>query len=378
MRITFILPTPNLSGGIKVVAIYSRLLAGKGHRVTLISQPPAVVPLRRRIKSLLLGRGWPRDVRPRSHLDATPAAHRMLDSRRAPTDADVPDADVVIATWWETAEWVSKLGPQKGAKIYFVQGHEVFPHLPVARVEQSYRLPLRKIVVARWLRDVMRERYGDAAAIVVPNAVDHRQFHAPPRGRQDRPTVGFLFSELPLKGLDIALAVIRCLRQMHPALRVLCFGSSPPSSPAILDSGIEAIVAPPQDQIKAIYAQCDVWLATSRSEGFNLPAMEAMACRTPVVSTRTGWPAEAVVDGDNGMLAEIDDVAGLVAGVRAILALTDASWRRMSERAFRTVASVSWEASATDFERVLIDACRQPNENAVGSGDRIEGEYADH
>jgi len=377
MRITFILPTPNLSGGIKVVAIHARLLAERGHRVTLISQPSAVVPLRRRIKSLLLGRGWPRDARPRSHLDATPAEHRMLESRRAPMDADVPDADVVIATWWETAEWVNGLGPRKGAKIYFVQGHEVFPHLPVARVEQSYRLPLRKIVVARWLRDVMRERYGDATAAVVPNAVDHRQFHAPPRGRQDRPTVGFLFSELPLKGLDIVLTVIRQLRQDYPALRVICFGSSPPSGSAVLDPGIEAIVAPPQDEIRGIYARCDVWLATSRSEGFNLPAMEAMACRTPVVSTRTGWPAEAVVDGDNGMLADIDDVEGLVAGVRTILALTEAAWRQMSDRAFRTVAPVSWEASATGFERVLIDACRQPNENAAGSGDRIEGEHAD-
>jgi glycosyltransferase involved in cell wall biosynthesis len=28
--------------------------------------------------------------------------------------------------------------------------------------------------------------------------------------------------------------------------------------------------------------------------------MEAMACRTPVVATRTGWPAEAIVAGFNG------------------------------------------------------------------------------
>jgi hypothetical protein len=31
--------------------------------------------------------------------------------------------------------------------------------------------------------------------------------------------------------------------------------------------------------------KCDAWMTCSRSEGFNLPALEAMACRTPVVLT---------------------------------------------------------------------------------------------
>jgi len=30
--------------------------------------------------------------------------------------------------------------------------------------------------------------------------------------------------------------------------------------------------------------------------------MEAMACRTPVVSTNTGWPSEAIKSGWNGIL----------------------------------------------------------------------------
>ena len=41
---------------------------------------------------------------------------------------------VVIATWWETAEWVAGLSPRKGAKAYFLQHHEVHPGQPVDRV----------------------------------------------------------------------------------------------------------------------------------------------------------------------------------------------------------------------------------------------------
>jgi glycosyltransferase involved in cell wall biosynthesis len=79
-----------------------------------------------------------------------------------------------------------------------------------------------------------------------------------------------------------------------------------------------------------------------------------MACRTPVVSTRTGWPIEAIVDGVNGALADVDDVAGLAAGVLGILQLDAARWREVSEAAARTVAESSWERSARLFEAALM------------------------
>lgn len=87
--------------------------------------------------------------------------------------------------------------------------------------------------------------------------------------------------------------------------------------------------------------------------------MEAMACRTPVVSTRTGWPEEAIVTGNNGILVDVDDVGALVNGISQILLLNDAEWSAMSSRAYSTVASCSWESSARQFEAALENACRR-------------------
>src|SRR4051812_46476012 len=179
MKITFVLPVADMGGGVKVVVIYGKALARMGHRVTVVSAPPPAPPLRRRLKSLLKGEGWMRVERAfASHLDGSGLDHRVLERSRPVTDADVPDADVVIATWWETAEWVAALSERKGAKVYFVQGHEVFPHLPVARCHATYRSPMHKIVIARWLADVMRDDYGDECVDVVPNSVDRSQFFA--------------------------------------------------------------------------------------------------------------------------------------------------------------------------------------------------------
>lgn len=41
MKITFIVPTLNLSGGLRVVAIYAELFTQMGHKVIVVSPGPA-------------------------------------------------------------------------------------------------------------------------------------------------------------------------------------------------------------------------------------------------------------------------------------------------------------------------------------------------
>lgn len=361
MRITFIHASPDMTGGTRVVAIYAQALARLGHQVTLISLPPRPISLRQKLRNLRDQGQWDFGRRRiRSHFDRLEGVdHRVLERWRAPTDADVPDADVVIATWWETAEWVSALGASKGAKVYFVQHHEVHPNLPAARVRATYRLPMHKIVIAQWLADLMASEYGDTVVDLVPNSVDRDQFHAPPRGRQSVPTLGFMYATAAYKGLSTTLAALERLRARRPELRIVCFGAKPLHKDYPLPAGAEFIHAPAQDRIRRIYAQCDVWLSASRSEGFNLPAMEAMACRTPIVATRTGWPEEALVSGENGVLVEVDDVDAIVRGAEWVLGLEDAAWRALSTRAFATASQGSWGASAKQFEQALEHARRR-------------------
>src|SRR4051794_36564365 len=144
MRITFVLPDVNLGGGTRVLAIYADRLTRRGHKVVVVGTPMPRPTLSLRARWLLKGHGWPRYQRcTASHFDGVEGVDlRLVDRRRPITDADVPDADVVIATWWETAEWVANLSDRKGSKAYFVQHYEAFPHLPAKRVEATWRLPL--------------------------------------------------------------------------------------------------------------------------------------------------------------------------------------------------------------------------------------------
>jgi glycosyltransferase involved in cell wall biosynthesis len=114
--------------------------------------------------------------------------------------------------------------------------------------------------------------------------------------------------------------------------------------------------SPPQESIRDIYAGCDAWLFGSRSEGFGLPVLEAMACRTPVIATPTGAGPEAVKSGDNGFLVNHEDPAGMADAIVRICEMDDGTWRQVSESAYRTAAGYDWGPSTEMFERALQSA----------------------
>lgn len=366
MKIVFLLPTVGYSGGIRVVAIYAQWLASAGHDVVLVSQAGKAPSLKQRVKNMLRGRGWEkyRPV-PASHLDGLNLEHRVISSGKIPGVADVPCADVLISTWWETAEWAAELPPDRGARVYFIQHNEVFEFVPRERCEATYRLPFHKVVIARWLQELMENVYGDASVDLVPNGVDHALFYAPARRKNIIPTVGMLYHEAPFKGTDVAIKSVAKLKTRYPNLGAIAFCGKPPSGLYFLPEYIDLHVQPPQEALRDLYASCDVWLTTSRSEGFNLMAMEAMACRTPVVSTRTGWPLEGVIDGVNGYLVNVDDAEAAAEALAKVLELKDTQWRTMSNQAFATVADASWEASCIQFEKALLRACERASKGEI-------------
>jgi glycosyltransferase involved in cell wall biosynthesis len=356
MKITFILPHVGFSGGIRVVAIYAERLKKRGHEVFVVSIPREQPSLRQQVKSLLQGQGWiSRYKKGSSHIDEVDVPHRVIDRCRPVTDADVPDADVVVATWWETAEWVANLSKTKGAKAYFIQHHEIFDYFSQERVDATYLLPLHKITIAQWLVDLMRTQYSDSNVSLVPNSIDTEQFYAPPRGKQPIPTVGMLYAQTFWKGCDISLKAFSLTAQKIPNLRLVAFGEGDLTPELPLPPGTEYVRKPPQHTIKDLYSQCDAWLFGSRKEGFGLPIIEAMACRTPVIGTPTGAAPELLADG-TGILVKPEDPEDMAKAIERICQLSDAEWRTMSDAAYAKATGYTWDNAVELYEKALYTA----------------------
>lgn len=390
MKITFVMASGfSLSGGNRVIATYAQRLQHRGHDVLVISPQRGNPSLQSQIQSLLKGKGWitnslqggsgfksqlrtllkkdfwiSQQRQEPSHFDNLDATCQLLDHFPPVIDADVPDADVVIATWWETAEWVAKLSPSKGAKVYFIQHYEAFDYLPKDRVEATWRLPFHKIVISKWLLELAQKRFCDGLVSHVPNSVDTDLFQAPPRNKQSVPTVGLLYSNAYWKGCDISLRAFALAAQQLPNLQLVSFGEVS-SANANFPANTRYFQHPEQDKIKEIYANCDVWLCGSRSEGFHLPPLEAMACRCPVVSTEVGGPLDIIKNGSNGYLVPVENYVALAEKLVQVLTLPEEKWKEMSDAAYTTAVQYSWDDATEAFEAALKLACEHSQQDDV-------------
>lgn len=354
MRVTIVLPFASVAGGVRVAAIYARKFVDRGHEVTVVSFKPKKRHPLRLLKRRIMNPGKKFKLKPATdQLDFLGERHIVLDTVDSMQPEDLPDADVIIATWWETAFAVAALPASKGRKFYFIQHHEVHKHLRANLSAGSYYLPMKKITISQWLVDAMAENYGDTDVTLIENSVDTEMFHAPPRGKQAKPTVGLLYASNPFKGIDISLKAIDIARARLPDLHVVAFGARPldPALPLPPDSTFH--LKPPQQTIRNIYASCDVWLCGSRAEGFHLPPSEAMACRCPVVSTRIGGAVEIVTEGINGHIVDVEDSQTLGARLADVLALPEDRWQAMSQAAYARAQNYTWDDAADKFLAAL-------------------------
>ncbi len=343
------------------MAIYADRLARRGHKVTVVSMPRRL-HWKRRLRRGLKGEGFAKAVGPKTTffdgLDRVD--HRILETDRPVLDRDLPDADVTVATWWKTAYWVDQLSASKGGKAYFIQHDERHVHGTDEGVIPTWRLPMNKVLVAQWLVPVLREHGVTGGLEIVPNAVEAQQFYAPPRGKQDVPTVGLMYSDARFKGVDIALEAVRKAAVRRPALKLVAFGKNDPYPHLPLPAGSLYVQDPAQDKIREVYAACDGWLFGSRCEGFGLPILEAMACRTPVIGTPAGAGPELIGQG-GGMLVDPEDADSMAHAIVKLADMKDDAWRAMSDLAHATATSYTWDHATDAFERSLRTA-------ATGSG----------
>jgi glycosyltransferase involved in cell wall biosynthesis len=124
-----------------------------------------------------------------------------------------------------------------------------------------------------------------------------------------------------LKGPDTFVAVVARLHERIPHLSVLLTGPARGYVRRELKRrGVphRHLLARSRDELARAYHEVDVCLVTSRQEGGPKAVLEAMATGVPLVTTRVGQAAEIVADGENGLLADVDDVEALVAAVQRV------------------------------------------------------------
>lgn len=150
-----------------------------------------------------------------------------------------------------------------------------------------------------------------------------------------------------IKGPDVFLAAIERLAKDVPVFVLL-------SGPArgYVRSGLDRLgirqsyhYAPDRDELAKLYHALDLYLVTSREEGGPMALMESMSSGVPVVSTKVGMAPDLIVEGVNGCLAEVGDVATIVARAKFLLAPNEGG-ERLRSSAREAVKVADWTVVA--------------------------------
>ncbi|SDY37235.1 Glycosyltransferase involved in cell wall bisynthesis [Amycolatopsis xylanica] len=200
------------------------------------------------------------------------------------------------------------------------------------------RLP-KILTVSEASRDSIREHMG-VVAEVVPLAADTRIFKPRPEiAKVPGRIVTTASADEPLKGLEHLLAALDSL----PEAELVVVGKRKPAGPRVrFVSGLS------DTALAELIASAEVVCVPSLYEGFSLPAAEAMACGTALVTTSAGAIPEVV--GDAAMIVPPADSDALAKELLRVL--TDGDLRaRLGAAGLARTATLSWEATARETVR---------------------------
>ncbi len=232
--------------------------------------------------------------------------------------------------------------------------HPLAPLYALVMLRLAVRRAARLITVSEASRRDLEARLGaDTRRIrVIPNGVAPEFRPVPGFGASDAtlaplgvtaPYFLFVGNPLPHKNLG---RLLDAFAGLAPSLGRLVLVGVPPATRAAVDTacrtrGVETrvtILAPvPAVALPALYRGAVALVCPSLWEGFGLPALEAMACGTPVVA------------GDRGGLAEVVGDAGLLVDPTNVDAVREAMYTLAVQEPLRAALRVAGPARARAF-----------------------------
>lgn len=348
MRINFLLPHfgKKPSGGFKIAYIYANYLSTKGYQVTIThaysmnkrNMKDFFNYFIEKIKADTNNPGW-------FHFNEKIKRKYVfkLNSRT------IDEADYIVATAWSTAKVLNDITSNKAKKLYLIQHYEACMD-PKKEVDETWKYNMKKIVISKWLCKIGTS-LGAKDLLYIPNGLDFNKYRLITEIENRDLVISMLYSEIPWKRSKLGIEVLKILKRKYTNLKVLLFGIN--ERPVNIPKWMTYYKNPDQKVlVNDIYNQSAVFLCTSRTEGWGLPPMEAMACGCAVVTTANGGVEDFAIHGETALLCKADQVAEMVDAVSTLIE-DRALCYRIAHKGNQYVKKFTWDSSFQKFEQIL-------------------------
>jgi glycosyltransferase involved in cell wall biosynthesis len=205
---------------------------------------------------------------------------------------------------------------------------------------------------------------------VIPVGIDPAEFTPPPPGQPRDPDSILVITsaDVALKGLVHLLEALAKLRTERP-VRLTVVGTARPGGPAeaaldrlALRDAVRFTGPVPEAELIDLLQRAAVLAIPSLYEGFSLPAVEAMACATPLVTTDAGALPE-VVGTEAGLQVRAGDVEELTAALQRVLDSPSLAERLGRAGRRRVLDNYTWRSTAqrtADWYADVLERKRRP------------------
>ncbi|HEY0795773.1 MAG TPA: glycosyltransferase family 4 protein [Acidisarcina sp.] len=347
-------------GGFKVVYEYANYLVSQGDTVHIVHanlpdmHKPLLAHTKRDVMRLALryirfkATG---EFRPDHWFKVDPAVKMSWAHTLKATN--IPDADVLITSSWQTAEWAMTYPDTKGRCFYLIQHLETWSG-PKHRVMNTWTIPLEKIVIAPWLQR-LAAREGQECCLI-PNGLDFNHFHQHvPQEQRDANQLLMLHHCVDWKGTADGLAAFAIARKTIPGLRLTMFGSNRFDGP--LPDGVTFHHQPAQQHLIDLYNQAAIFVSPSWAEGWALPPAEALMCGCALAVTDIGGHEAYARHEQTALLSPVKDPEALAANI-VRLVLDENLRLKLSRQGHRLIQQFTWERAGQALRELITSQPR--------------------
>lgn len=341
IKIGYLLPHRNLTGGMKMLLENMKSMRNRGHKVYAFlksNDNEDIVP------------NWYNNI----EIDKKIVIPINDSFKRY-----VKDCDIVIAGW------MSQLIELDGIDIpiiYWEQGNEwLFGDYNDLSRFSNIRNHLVKcftnqvsvVSCSPTIAKILNTRFNKDSFIIL-NGID-TDFYYPEEKRTDE-GINILMVGNPylrFKGFDVALKGLQKVWEKGYKFNINWVCQAIPDVKDI-EFPINIIKMPSQNDLAKIYRNSDILIFTSWYEGFGMPPLEAMASGVPVISTKCGGVESFIQPGVNGILIEPGDFDALSYSI--IELIKNKKLRNLlSQRGRETALKLSIEKIAKIWEDFIYD-----------------------